>query len=757
MKIFGNQKWSLVLLAIFAFLTVYAFFFAKDIKIDHDFDKFFTQEDQQIKYLHQYIDKYGQDADFILVGIEPEGKIFDKKFLKKIKELGDRIQTQSHVLDVFSPCHNCFVAKWGGIEGIVEKPCISFEDLEADSIKLASQIKLQGTLFSNEKPAVLLYVKTQENLTMRYGADLQEYIQTQLFSLDLPKYHIAGKIIATAHYIERIEEELGIFLAASVLLICLFLWFTFRSFWGILVPLIIVVASTIWTLAIMQITGKSLDLLMIILPTIIFVVGMSDLIHFLNKYLEELRLGRVKSEAIGNSFKEVGLATLLTSVTTAVGFFSLIAVDIEPVKEFGIYSGIAIFVAYFLTFSCTPFILTLLPVPIDLMVQNHKRQWNDSLGKIFIWVLRNPKKILTAATGVVLFGIVGLNGLNVNAYLLDDLTDDDPVKQNFSFFEENFAGVRPFEMEINVKDSSRNIYDYEIAKEVYKIEQYLAKHYTPDGVGFMFSLLDPIKLFYFIKHNNNPDYYKLPKEKAYYNNLRLLEKYIPSAKLHNVLVSQDSVSGRISGKIHDVGSKIIEEENQKFLQFMRDSINNELVETRFTGTAFFVDKNNENLSMNLLTGLLLALSIVGILMGFIYKSWIVVLVALLTNLLPLLFISGFMYLVGFDIKISTSLIFTLAFGIAVDDTIHLLSKLKIEMNKGASLFAAMKQSYLTTGKAIVITSLVLCGGFLSLLFSNFSSTFTLGLLVSITLAVAVIVDLTVLPILLLASKRFLDK
>ena len=590
---------------------------------------------------------------------------------------------------------------------------------------------------------------------MKYGAELQAFIETQLFSLGIEKYHIAGKIIATAHYVDRLEEELTVFLGASLLLICLFLWFTFRSFWGIIVPLIIVIASTIWTLALMEITGKPLDLLMVILPTIIFVVGMSDLIHFLNKYLFELRRGKVKSEAISNSFKEVGLATLLTSVTTAVGFFSLAVVDIQPVKEFGIYSGIAIFIAYFLTFSCTPFILALLPVPIDLLVQNHKRQWNDSLGSLFIWILRNPKKILAGAAVVILFGCIGLNGLHVNAYLLDDLNEEDPVKKSFSFFEENFAGVRPFEMEISIKDSSRNIYDYEIAQEVYKVEQYLAKHYTPDGVGFMFSLLDPIKMFYFIKHNNNPEYFKLPKEKAYYNNLDLLAKYIPSSKLHNVLVSEDSLSGRISGKIHDVGSKVIEDENEKFYAFMRDSINGNLIETRFTGTAYYVDKNNQNLSMNLLTGLLLALSIVGILMGFIYRSWAVVLVALFTNLLPLLFISGFMYLVGFDIKISTSLIFTLAFGIAVDDTIHLLSKLKMEMNQGASVFTDLKRSYLTTGKAVVITSLILCGGFLSLLFSNFSSTFALGLLVSITLGVAVIVDLTVLPILILAAKRFI--
>jgi predicted RND superfamily exporter protein len=162
-----------------------------------------------------------------------------------------------------------------------------------------------------------------------------------------------------------------------------------------------------------------------------------------------------------------------------------------------------------------------------------------------------------------------------------------------------------------------------------------------------------------------------------------------------------------------------------------------------------VDKNADYISRNMLEGLSIAFGVIALIIGVLFRSVRMVIIALIPNLIPLMMIAGLMGLFGIYLKASTSIIFTIAFGIAVDDTIHFLSKLKIELNKGRSLAYAVKHTTLFTGKAIIITSVILAGGFLTLIFSSFGSTFYTGLLVSLTLVFAVIADLTLLPILVL--------
>ena len=222
-----------------------------------------------------------------------------------------------------------------------------------------------------------------------------------------------------------------------------------------------------------------------------------------------------------------------------------------------------------------------------------------------------------------------------------------------------------------------------------------------------------------------------------------------SLTVQNNLLSNDSIYGRISGKIEDIGGYAIKFENEKLYKYISDSIQNKNLSFQLTGTAVLIDKNNESLAKQLLTGLLFALFMIGGIMAIVFKSIKMVIISIIPNIIPLLAIAGLMYILNFYIKISTTLFFTLAFGIAVDDTIHLLSKFKLELNKGYSYFYAIKRSYISSGKAVIITSIIICGGFCTLIASNFTSIYLMGLFVSFALLIAVIADLTILPLILL--------
>jgi uncharacterized protein len=216
-----------------------------------------------------------------------------------------------------------------------------------------------------------------------------------------------------------------------------------------------------------------------------------------------------------------------------------------------------------------------------------------------------------------------------------------------------------------------------------------------------------------------------------------------------MLMDSTGTVSRMNGTIPDWGNKIVTEKNEAFNVFVRREIDTTLVKPVITGTAHLLDVNMRTLSTSMMEGLLLASAIIAVIMGVLYRSFIMVLIALIPNMFPLLFIGGIMGFMGIDLKITTAIIFTIAFGIAVDDTIHFLSKFKLELNKGKSTLWALRSTYISSGKAIILTTLILSSGFLLLMLSDFQGTFMMGLLVSLSLLFAVAADLLLLPVLIL--------
>lgn len=748
------KKLAYLVIAITFIVLAFSGYRASKIELDYRYETFFPKNDSSITFFNRYAKKFGSDNDFLLVGFEVEkGSVFDAEFLTRVRAFGDSLMTDSSVLQVISPVHDLNYIKDMGFFGYAEKPYIDpdFKNLKADSVNIWQAPKLVGNFFSEDGKAVAMFVKTKDRLPKDPSLHLIDQMEKWENEIGFFNMPTGGRIIAQSYYIEKMVQELALFMGTSVLLIFVFLWFAFKNIWSILIPCATVIFAIVTTVAIMEITGKDFDVLMIMLPTIIFVVGMSDLVHFLSKYYDELRYGKDKLSAIKKAYKEVGVATFLTSLTTAVGFFSLLTADIVPIREFGIYSGIGVFVAYAFAFTFLPAIYLLLPVPPKLMSENLKRSWLLNLNGGFMKTIKYRKWIVTTTALLVLISIVGISQIKINVFLLDDLNENDPLRADMEFFEKRFAGVRPFEIQIAAKNGT-NIYDYQNILSIAKVENYLETKFANKGTGLMISPTDPIKFAYSIKHNNSPEYFVIPdKERRYDNLLRLINENIGEASLRGqgTLVTSDSAFGKLSAKVEDIGSYKMKFENEKLLAFIQDSIQNPNLEFGLTGSALLLDKNNETLATQMLLGLLIALLVVAGIMTVIFKSFKMVVISLVPNILPLIFIGGLMYFVGFDFKISTALIFTLAFGIAVDDTIHMLSKLKLELNKGYGLMTALRRSYVSTGKAIIVTTIILCGGFLTLMLSDFSSTYTMGLLISITLFLAVIIDLTILPLLVI--------
>jgi predicted RND superfamily exporter protein len=289
------------------------------------------------------------------------------------------------------------------------------------------------------------------------------------------------------------------------------------------------------------------------------------------------------------------------------------------------------------------------------------------------------------------------------------------------------------------------MWDLNVLEEIDKVETYLENSY---GAEVKNSLVGTIKVVNRSANGGNPKAYKLPSSKSQLKKYRRAIRIINQGKYIRILLDENERTSRINGNFPDIGNHAIAKKNEAFKRFTESLSLKGKIEFKITGTAHLFDKNMRYLSENLVQGLSFEIVLVALIMGFLYKSVRMMIISMIPNLIPLLVISGIMGFCGVDLKISTAIIFTIALGIAIDDTIHILGKFKFERLKGKSKNYALKTAYLTTGKAMILTSLVLCSGFFMLVFSSFNGTFYMGLLLCITLFVALITELTLLPILI---------
>lgn len=690
----------------------------------------------------EHREKFGTDNDFVLVGLKNENGAFRKNFLSKVSRLTHDLSRLKYVTGVISPTNMLYpFVETGGMK-LYEDSLLHLaqpEFIKEDSARIFKDPTLVNTIFSENGKSISIYVKTEEYLDKDGCAYLDKEIGRLRKKYDFDEIHVAGRSVGQIYYVGLMLHDLMLFIGTSIILLLIFLYIAFRSTWGILVPMNIVLLANVWILGIMAVLDFPLNLMLVVLPTIMFIVGMSDVIHIVSKYLEEIRSGNPKFKALYAAFKEVGIATLLTSVTTAIGFLTLLFSTIEPLRDFGLFTAIGVMVAYILAFTVLPSILALMKEPN--VAFERRDVWRKPLSKMFLWTVKNPTVVILVF--VLITGVSTYYAMQVKKdnYILEDLKETNYLRKEFAFFENDFAGVRPFEMAVKVEVDSLDFLSEKVLLEANKIENYLVRSY---GVG---AINSPMTI-YKTAELRSGGAFELPDKRMRKFISKKLKKNSDTLKM---ILTPDFKEARIVGRIGDWGSLEIGKLNKGLAEFYRDSVNSELISYKLTGTAELIDKNNQMLASSMITGLLAAFVLIALILYLIYRKFWMVLLAMIPNVIPLLIIGGMMGAMGMELKVSTSIIFTIAFGIAVDDTIHFMSKLKLELMKGKSMMFALRRTYLSTGRAIIITTLILCAGFLTLIFSDFLGIYSIGILVSTTLFFAVIADLTLLPVLIMLS------
>lgn len=743
------KKISRIVLVCLSAISVFLLFRVWDIRFDYDFEAFFAEGDEATEFLAEHRQRFETDNDFVFISLERgDQSVFDLEFLQRADALVKTIASDTLVESVQCLTNMQDYFKTPFSPKVYSQPYLHLDDadqLKADSARIFQRPELVGFFIRGDAKALMITLKHRPYLSKENCDVLKDHLNAYLAEHEITNYKYAGRAIGIGYYIETMQYETVLFIGLSFILVMVFLVFMFRSVWGLLVPLAIVSTSMLWIVGFMAVIGQPINLVLTVLPSIIFVVAMSDVIHLVTKYFDELRLGKSKLESVKVAYKEIGFATLLTSVTTSIGFLTLLTVGMEPVHDFGIYIALGVMMAFFLAYTMLPAMLILTKPPKIVQTGFTRNTWYPILHKSFRWVIHHYKTIGVVSILVVGVAIYGAFQMQSNYFLLEDLKKSSKLRQDYDYFDKEFMGLRPFELSVEVDVDSTSIYDGHILRQLNRIDSFLVADY---GLKQTASIVQVLKIANRTEHGGNPDYYEFPNVRDARKYIRRFKKFDRSGMLQLYVDSTEKYA-RFSSTIGDIGRYAISDKNERFDHFFKTEIDTTVLSYELTGTGHLLDRNMNSLSANLTKGLMLAVLIVSLLMGLLYRSVKMVFIAIIPNILPLVLLAAILGFAGIQLKVSTAIIFTISFGIAVDDTIHFMSKLKLELNRGRTFMYALKRTYLSTGRAIILTTLILCSGFLLLMFSDFLGTFYVGLLISCTLIFALLADLMVLPILLM--------
>lgn len=742
---FSRRSAGLALFLI-SVLTLLSCFLAARLRFDYEFESFFPDNDPALPFFKEYRKTFGHDNEFVLIGLVNKKGIFNKAFLEKTALLSKKLERLSHIQQLLSPTGLKRVSL-GGLSP-VQFPLLHIENdslLKSDSVFIYSSEQWKNNFFSEDGKAVCIYLQARQGLSKTKSDELAGEIKRITSAMGFDEVHYAGRIFAQKVFLEKLQKQFSLFILISLLFVTLLLWFTFKNTRAVLLPLSLIVISVLITFGIMSLLGKPIDIMAAMIPTMIFVAGMSDVIHFYTKYTDEMRDGAEQERTFRLIFREVAGPTFLTLISTVAGFLSLCYSGVKPIREFGIYTSVGIVIAFILTYTYLPAILLLLPPRKAPHIKQGKKIDKGS-HKLFFWVIRNGVKITAVSILIISISCLGLSKIKADQKLLDDLSDKEEVKKDFLFFGERFGGVRPLEIDITVLNKDQTVWDSAIMKQLNKADSFLTKLYQP---GFLLSAAGTLKAV----NAAYGDGYVIPAGPEEYRRDVTVINANSKRKEYGSLVTDNGRRSRISAKIKDYGSAELESLNNIFHDFIRQNTDTTLLKFTITGTANLIDLNNTYIVKNTLQGLATGIAVLVLLTFILHRSLKMMVIFLIPNIVPLLIMAGIMGFAGIALKASTAIFFSIAFGIATDDTIHFISRFKLELKKNNSPVRAFKNTYAETGKAVFLTTVILTGGFISLLLSDFESIYLFGLLTCLTLIIALVAEVFLLPVLLMSLYR----
>lgn len=712
-------------------------------------------------FYQEFLDRFGEEGNVVVLAVQ-DAHFFSPEKLAAWKALGDSLALDSSVGNVVG-ISELTQLKRNKRKRIFELAPIPHQQPktkeEAIALKryLFQQQPLYDNLLFNKETNVVqtaVYLRTD---VVNSGAR-QTFVDKTLVPL-VKNFEVQTGLdvrVSGMPYIRTINaqmilNEIGLFVVVATLVTTLIFFFFFRSYRATFISMSIVVIGVMWAFGIIGLLGFEITVLTALIPPIIIVIGVPNCIFLINKYQNEIKKHGNQARSLQRVISKIGNATLMTNMTTACGFATFMLTNSTLLREFGIVASINIMMIFLLSLLMIPIIYSFMSIPKKKHLEHLNRKW---MSGFVSWMERMVKQhrvsVYFVAIIALMLSIVGMYEIRLSGTIIDDMPKKASFYQDIRFFETHFKGVMPIEIMVDTKRKN-GATRLSTLNRMNRLEENLRE------IPELSTPISAVTVAKYLKqsfYNGNPKYFQLPTNQEN-NFIRAHAKNLGGeANFLTRLVDSTGQYARITVMLQDVTTERMEAIEKQIQNSINKYFPADVFEVSMTGKALGYLKGTRFLVRNLVVSLSLAILLIALFMAYMFRSFRMILISLLPNVIPLILTAGMMGFLGIAIKPSTILVFSVAFGISVDDTIHFLVKYRQELqsskwNIKKSVYTALRE----TGVSMFYTSIVLFFGFSVFMISSYGGTVALGGLVSATLLFAMLANLILLPSLLLSLEK----
>jgi len=752
-------KNRLLILSLIAILSIFMGYNASKVRITFNGGKVLPITDSAyIRYI-QFKKIFGQDASTMVIGFRST-HIFDQDVFNDWYRIGKSIQGIKGVKAVISVANLYNLEKDTARHRFVLKPLVDHpltSNKAVDSIKqlISSLLFYKGLILSEDGQSTLMAITFDDkiintskrvpiiNTILKEGQQFDQKHNIQV--------HYSGLPLIRTKAADLMKREFSLFLCMSLLITAIILLAVFRSGYPVIFPVIIVLLSVTWALGILVLMHYEITILTGIIPALVVIIGVPNSIFILNKYYYEFGTTGNKMQAMNTVIEKVGITTFIANVTTAIGFGVLCFTNSELLSQFGLVASLSIMVTFAMSLVLVPVFFSYLPDPKPKQSGiKDRRVMQIVLIKLDHLVHNYRKTIYIITILMVVICFYGMLKINVNGYVVDDLPKTSNTLSDLQFFEANFKGVLPLEVSIDTKRKN-GVMNLAVIRKVEKLENLISSY--PEFSRSL-SLIQALKFSTQAFYGGKSDYYRLPEgfEQGF-----ILSYAGNSGKNTNILhnyIDGNRQFTRASFEMIDIGSSKM----NKILANLQPRIDSIFSPKKYhvelTGSSIIFIKGANYMVKNLYESLALAILLIAGVMWILFRGIKMIAISLLPNLIPLVITAGIMGFFGIPLKPSTILIFSIAMGISSDQTIYFITRYRQELHDtNKSISKIVSDTIRETGISMIYIAIVLFFGFGIFAFSTFGSVKALGILLSVTLSVAMVSNLTLLPAFLLSLEH----
>lgn len=709
----------------------------------------------------QFLNIFGEEGNLIVMGIK-DSALFTPSNFKAWQTLTDTLESYPEIDLSIS---------LGNLQTLVKNPqeeSFSMQPFIKDSVFTPALLEkkqyelfnklpfYEGLVYSPEKTSVrsALYLKKDiVNTPVR-----KKFIDQELIPLINAfeeqtgiKVHTSGMPYIRTLNSQNIVDEIGLFIGAALLVTSLIFFFFFRSFRATIISMITVIIGVMWAFGILGLLKYEITVLTALIPPLIIVIGIPNCIFLINKYQQEIKNHGNQAKSLQRVIAKVGNATLMTNLTTASGFATFILTNSQLLREFGVVASINIIAIFLLSLFIIPIVYSYMSIPKQKHLEHLNKGWINGFVNWMERMVRTKRIAVYIITIILLCtSIIGIYNIRLSGSMIEDMPQATEFYKDIKFFETEYEGIMPLEILINTK-REKGVMKSATLKRMEELQEYIKE--IPE-FSKPLSVVELVKYSKQAYYNGNPEYYQLPNSQERTFILSYAKNNASNTNLLSSYVDSTGQFARITTFMKDTKTDRFDRIEEDLNAEISKIFPSDRYEVSLTGKALMFQKGTKYLVNNLILSLSLAIVLIALFMAWMFRSARMILVSLIPNLLPLLITAGLMGFLGVPIKPSTILVFSIAFGISVDDTIHFLAKYRQELIANnwkikKSVYAALRE----TGVSMFYTSIVLFFGFSTFTISSFGGTVALGALVSATLLFAMLANLILLPSLLLSLEK----